>query len=245
MQLSVLPCDWGDAQLRDIKVLLIDTASHLNRLLRTPFEGAIVVMPAPPGAPPDVLYRSSPTDPFVIRLATRNTMWSQFALQFAHEFCHVLSGYERLKGNPNNWFHETICELASVFSLRRMAQRWPSHPPYPHWANYAGSLMSYAQQRLCRPEVQLPSGFTLQTWVSSREQELRKDSYQRDMNALVAYALLPIFESGPMGWNTITAFPSSSRGLADYLSDWYLSVDPADKSFVARLSDALGHTVAA
>jgi len=243
MQLSVLPYDWGDAQLQDIRVLLADTASHLNRLLRTPFTGAIVVEPAPPDAQPVTLYRSSPDKPFVIRLATRNRKWCQFAFQFSHEFCHVLSGYERLKGNPNNWFHETICELASVFSLRRMAERWPTHPPYPRWANYAVSLMSYAQDRLSRQEVQLPAGVTLQTWLSSHEEELRKDSHQRDMNSLVAYVLLPIFENEPTGWNAVSAFPSSSVVLSDYLSEWYSSVDSADKLFVARLSDALVNTI--
>ena len=77
---------------------------------------------------------------FIVRLMTihssfgysaRDRKWAKFGYQFSHEFCHVLSNYENLKANPNNWFHEAICELASVFTLRRMAERWPTHPPYP------------------------------------------------------------------------------------------------------------------
>jgi hypothetical protein len=105
--------------------------------------------------------------------------------------------------------------------------------------------MTYAQDRLSRQEVQLPAGVTLQTWLSSHEEELRKDPYQRDMNALVAYALLPIFENEPKGWNAVGAFPSSSEVIAYYLSEWYSSADSADKPFVARLSDALGYTIVA
>ena len=69
MQLSVLPSDWGEARPCDIKVLLEDTASHLNQLLRTPFVGEIHVKVAPPDdAKPRALYRCSPHEPFVIQL---------------------------------------------------------------------------------------------------------------------------------------------------------------------------------
>ena len=129
----------------------------------------------------------------------RDRQQNQYAYQFAHEFCHVLSGYEGLEGNPNNWFHETICELASVFTLRRMAERWPTHPPYPNWAGYSKHLLEYA--------------------------------------------LLPVFEEFPAGWNAIRKFPSSSRELKCYLTDWASAADPDDVPFVVRLADMLGHTI--
>ena len=223
MQLHVQQADWGDARLNDIETLLNDTASHLNRLLRTPFQGTICVVPSPPGEPPRARYREPPDAPFVIWLTARDLEWSQFAYQFSHEFCHVLSNYENLKANPNNWFHEAICELASVFTLRRMAERWRTHPPYPNWADYAAKLRDYSEKTLSRQEVQLPEGVTLQSWLSSQEESLRKDAYQREKNALVAYALLPIFESAPEGWNAIRKFPTSSGCLADYLVDWHYS----------------------
>ena len=243
MQLCVSQADWGDAQLSDIEILLKDVTSHLNRLLRTPFEGTIYVNPSPKGQPPLVSYRTSLDEPFVIWLTARNRRWSQFAYQFSHEFCHVLSGHENLKGNPNNWFHEAICELASVFTIRRMAERWPTHPPYPNWASYAKALEEYWQEHLAGQEIQLPEDITLQSWLSYHEEALRKNEYQREKNALVAYALLPIFESTPAGWNAIRNLPNSSGSLADYFVDWHSAVDPADKAFVARLSNAFNYTI--
>ena len=245
MQLCVLDGEWGDTRLADIGTLLNDTASHLDRILRTPFEGTIHVEPTPPDQPccPCTLYRSSHDDPFVIWLSARDRKWAKFGYQFSHEFCHVLSGFENLKDSPNNWFHETICELASVFTLRRMAERWPTHPPYPNWADYARALKDYWRERLSRQEVQLPEGVTLRSWLSSHERSLRKDQYQRKMNDLVAYALLPIFESVPEGWNAIRNFPTSSGCLADYLVDWHYSVDPEDKDFVARVSNTFDYTI--
>ena len=178
------------------------------------------------------MFRESAEGPFFIQLTARDRKWSRFSYQFSHEFCHVLSEYERLKNSPNNWFHETICELASVFTLRRMAEQWLSNPPYANWADYAESLASYAQERLSRKEHQLPEGITLSAWLLSEEEALRKDPYQRCKNAVVAYSLLPIFESDPTGWNAIRKLPDSSALFKDYLSNWHSQVEPIDKPFV-------------
>ena len=242
MQLYVLPCDWGIAQLNDIERVLKDTASHLNRLLRNPFEGIIHAKPSPDPIP-RTLLRTSPDAPFVIWLSVRDRLWCKFAYQFSHEFCHVLSGYEGLEGNPNNWFHEAICELASVFTLRCMAERWPDDPPYPHWADYAPAFEQYSQDLLSDPEAQLPAGKTLQAWLSSYEEMLRKCRYKRQKNALVAYALLPIFESDPSGWNAIQSLPDCSGSLKEYFAAWHSCADAADKDFIARLSKAFDYTI--
>ena len=238
----VVSGEWGVAQRTDIEKLLSDTASHINGLLRTPWAGEVHVKPAPVNdrTPRTLLPK---TDPIVIQLTSQDRRWAQYAYQFAHEFCHVLSGYEDLEGNPNNWFHETICELASVFTLRRMAERWSTHPPYPNWANYSKHFLEYAAARQKRKEVQLPIGTTLPDWLSSRESGLRKDRYQRDKNGLVAYALLPAFEKFPFGWNAIRKFPGSSGELKFYLSDWASDTDQGDVPFVVHLADILGHII--
>ena len=243
MQLCVRQTDWGEVQTSNIEELLKNVASHLNRLLRTPFEGRIIVTPTPLGGPPCTLYRESLTDPIVIHLSARDRYWCQYAYQFSHEFCHVLSGYERLRDNPNNWFHEAICELASVFTLRRMAESWITDPPYSNWASYVQALNDYVQELLSRPEHKLPEAMTLPDWLSSHEETMRKDEYQREKNAAVAYSLLPIFEHYPAGWNTIRNLPTSSGGLEEYFADWHSSVDTADKPFVVSLSQASGYSI--
>ena len=233
MQIIVDPSNWGEASLGDIEALLLDVATHIQKFFREPLEGAIVVRPAPAyDWEPKTMFRESAEGPFFIQLTARDRKWSRFSYQFSHEFCHVLSEYERLKNSPNNWFHETICELASVFTLRRMAEQWLSNPPYANWADYAESLASYAQERLSRKEHQLPEGITLSAWLLSEEEALRKDPYQRCKNAVVAYSLLPIFESDPTGWNAIRKLPDSSALFKDYLSNWHSQVEPIDKPFV-------------
>jgi hypothetical protein len=243
MKILVTPGDWGAAQPAVIEVLLLNVASQLNKNLREPFLETIKIEHVPPSEPPRAVYRHSKKDPFTIRLSARDTYWAQFAFQFSHEFCHLLSGFEELKNNPNNWFHEAICDLASVFTLRRMAVEWLMHPPYSHWDTFAPHLLAYATQYASRPEAQLPAGTTLASWMIKHEEELRKNPVQRDLNSVVAFALLPAFESEPGGWNSIRRFPTSTESLEKYLKQWHANALDSDKNFVARVASQLGHPI--
>lgn len=239
MKITIKTGEWGEAQQQDVLNLLADTASHVNRLLRQPFTGTIIVKAVPGGSNPKVQYRATTDDPFTIQLTSSNRFWCQYAYQFSHEFCHVISGYERLKHNPNNWFHEAVCELASIFTMRRMSERWLSNPPYPHWSSYAPSLADYAANVMSIPAAQLENGISLQTWLREHEDTLRTDPRLRNWNLVVSKAMLPHFEAEPGGWNAITKMPTSHHKLKAYLEDWHEAVSPEDKAFVAKLIELL------
>ena len=249
MNIAVRPNNSDNAHIPSVKALLTDTANHLNHFLRNPFSGVIEVQIASndPKAP-ITLNRYLRHEPIKVLLSASDAYWCQYVFQFAHEFCHVLTNhYEQLLGNPNAWLHETICEIASIFVLQRMARQWCNSPSISGQHGYARQFQIYADDRLGRQEIKLPSGMDLPGWLKSREKELRStdvtDDHQRLNQSLVAYILLPIFEKSPEGWNAITKFPTSTGELPEYISDWYLSVDHDDKNFVAILSDALGHKV--
>lgn len=246
IKLSVSDDDWGDIQPNEIAILLQDTAFHINRLLRSPFDEKIRVVPSQVDHP-KVLYRESPEDPHTIWISARDNDWCKFAYQFAHEFCHVLSGHENLKENPNNWFHEAICELSSMFTIRRMSVRWLTHPAFPNQKVYAASLREYGQNLLNNQDAQLPANMSLYGWLSSYENELRQipvdEKEQRNNQVLVASHLLPIFEKTPNGWNAIRKLPSCQGRFSDYLVSWYSTVDSEDQASVTRLSDAFGYTI--
>ena len=239
LEIKVVPQGWGRAPTSNIEVLLTDVASHVHRLLRCPVTDCIVVVAASgDDAVPVTHYRDGSNGPIPVQLTARDTKWAQFAYQFSHEFCHIVSNYERLRANPNQWFHEALCELASVFTLRRMAERWPTRPPYPNWADYAPSLASYADDLLDNENRRLPADLTLGHCLAAHEDQLRSDPYLRDLNAVVAYQLLPTFEAEPTGWNAVRHLPKSSGYLMEYLADWHDSVASTDKPFVKRLIGA-------
>lgn len=243
VHIVVPPSNWGEGRRVDVEELLKDTASHMFRLFRNPFDADIRVIPGPVDEDPICLYRSPTETRYTIKLSARNRCWDRYAYQFAHEFCHILSNYELLKKNPNNWFHEAICELAAAFALHCMGESWQTDPPYPNWADYADKLVEYAHRQQSRLKGKLPDGVSLHSWLLDNEDVLRENEYQREKNAVVAYQLLPIFEDTPTGWNAVRNFPTSKGYLKEYLRDWYSSVESEDKPFVERLSSAFGYTI--
>ena len=239
---------WGDdVKFENIMDLLKNTASHINQYLRSPFDETIKVYPAPVENYVPRVYPESPNGQDIIQLTARNRKWDQYAFQFAHEFCHVLSNYRQLENNKNQWFHEALCELASIFTLRSMAKQWKSNAPFPQWFDYADNLDSYAEDRLSNPNAQLPEGMSLQIWLLYNEDMSRTSNYQTDVErnkqALVADQLLPLFEKKTTGWNAIRNLPISNGYLKDYLMDWYSSVDEEDKQFVKRISEVFGYPI--
>ena len=233
---------WGGLPDSNFERLLLDTASHINRLLRSPWLGVIQVVKSERGHP-WVEYRDSRTDPINVHLAARGPIMTNYAFEFAHEFGHILTGYEDLEGNSNKWFEEALCELASVFTLRRMGERWPTDPPYSNWWDLAWQFPEYASARMNAPGVQLPPDTTLPDWLAFEEPLLREDPDQRNKSNSVAYALLPLFEERPSGWNTIRALPNSSDELGDYLAEWAAAVHPDDRQFIVDLAEILGYDI--
>ena len=77
------------------------------------------------------------------------------------------------------------------------------------------------------------------TGCLQKEDGLRKDPYQRQLNDVVAHAMLPLFESNPMGWNAVTSLPDSAERLHSYLQTWRCEVDVEDRSFVELILGVL------
>ena len=237
--------EWGDALTTNIARLLENAASHLNSDLRQPFEGNIHVMVAPLNDPtPRTLVKYSTTTDLFVQLTAKDRKWSQYAYQFSHEFCHLLVEPYAQRSGPNAWFEESLCEMCSIYALRRMAEQWTHDPPYENWATYAPHLASYANDWLGDRKHQLPAGMDICEWVASHEHELRTNPLRRDKNGVVAQALLPLFEQYPSGWNAVRALPvvrdsSNVDDLRTHIRVWQSAVDARDRQFVDELHQTL------
>ena len=100
-------------------MLLADVASHIVRELRHPYDETIRVMNLPTEDNPKIFYRRLVDFAHEVNLTAKGRKWSRFSYQFAHEYCHLLSGHERLRNNPNNWFHEAIDSVLDWDQVRR------------------------------------------------------------------------------------------------------------------------------
>jgi len=238
MLLRVRQVGWGEVTPEEIQNLLTDVTKQLLQHVQVVPDGTINIEPGSTDYP-EVRYRNFFSDPYTVFLSARNRSWSQYSYQFAHEFCHILSNYERLRLPQNKWFHECLCELASIFVLRQMALTWRVSPPYKNWVSYSDALASYAEDLIVQPTNTLPSGQNFQNWLRVNEPRLQADPYQRTLNRLVAVRLLPSFEKTPGIWRTIPFLPNSTADLQLYLEEWASACPESDRVYVHEVKAAL------
>lgn len=205
---------------------------------------------------PITLHERSREGAIVVGLAAEGYMWSRYAYQFAHEFCHALISHSndwrrlwRKTEHANQWLDEAFCETASLFSLRAMAQTWKTNPPFRNWKSYAPHLASYAQARMDNPKHRLPADTRFADWFAAELPGLRKAWSQREKNTLIAQQLLPLFEAQPTGWESLTALKLGSRevdkSLAKHLTEWHANVPAEQRAFVGKVAAVFGVTIGA
>jgi hypothetical protein len=181
-----------------------------------------------------------------VGLTARDNHWAQYSFQFAHECCHALINYsnddhELARDRPyaNLWLEESLCETASLFTLRALSRSWLVAPPYPVWRDYAPWFSAYRKERLRLPEHHLPAGMPFIVWFRANESDLRRDGTRRDRNTIVAAQLLPIFEKEPRGWGALAFFRRATdpnQSLSRQFADWRSSCPRELQQFVAKLA---------
>ena len=236
---------FGRASPADITVVLQSAGSELWRHCpRTQLDGIDVYHRIDH---PQTDFKRTPSGRVAIGLATQDTYWAQYSFQFAHEFCHTLANYSNNPGhlvryppNANLWLEESLCETASLFTLRAMSRSWRIAPPYPAWRVYAPWLNAYAEHRLALPEHHLPAGTPFVTWFRKNQSALRQNSAIRERNTIIAIQLLPLFEAEPRGWEALAFLnrgaPDANKSLVQHLAVWR-SLCPEDlRPFITRLA---------
>ncbi|MBP7949541.1 MAG: hypothetical protein KA004_07785 [Verrucomicrobiales bacterium] len=202
---------------------------------------------------PVTLYEHHADGSIAIGLSAQGTYWSQFAFQFAHEFCHALAGHSNhwqdqkdwiRKPKANHWLEESLCEVASLFALRAMAETWKVRPPYQNWRDYAGALAGYARDRLETTGKSLPEGFRFLEWMRENEPAMRRNATMREKNNIVARELLPLVERTPSVWEAVTFLQHGKRepdmSLEAKLRDWNACVPRELSGAVRAIGGAFG-----
>lgn len=239
---------WGDAPTSNIKKLCENVALHFQEHLRDAHKVSGDLTIVYRAGAPIAFYRTyfgGGPDEYKIGLTVTGLYWNNFSYQFGHEFCHIMTSHDEItKNNPNDWFHEAICELAAVWVLRQMGETWENRAPYWNWKDYRHNLTNYANDLLNRPEVQYAG--TGAEWLQEWEDALRNDdmgvfSYKRVSQ--LSYKFLDIFEENPEAWNAVRQMPASKGKLSEYMKDWYAKVDTEDQQYVEAIAEVMGITV--
>jgi hypothetical protein len=227
-----------DAPIEDVEKVLHSAAAQLWKHFSDRRLHPIVVLPK---GGPIVLYQRGKKGEYRVLLNTGGTYWAQYAFQFAHEFTHILCGYK--EGDSGTlWFEESLCELGSLYALRRMAEEWEKRPPYRNWKSFGPKLAAYAEERL--KKAALKEGVTLAKWYAEHAEKLKADGTQRELNTVVAAALLPIIEKSPGSWEAVAYWnekkTKDARSFERCLIDWRASVPEKHRSFVEEVAGRFG-----
>lgn len=190
---------------------------------------------------PITLFDRNARGEIIVKLDTHKTYWSQYAYQWAHELCHVLTGF-RNDGRENKWFEESLCELASLYAMRRMSETWEHDPPYSNWKDYRHALKNYVEKIIdSREKIKAAD---LDDFYTKHRDTLRKSSTERNLNGTIALALLPLFEEKPARWGAIRFLNTTPAGknlsLKDYFAKWHKDAPKKHQPFIAELAGYFG-----
>jgi len=230
--------DWEGAAPADVVAVLESAGSQLLR--HVPAAGRPTIAVAARGGP-IALFDRTPEGHFQVRLDTGGNRWAQYGFQFGHEICHVLCRSGRAT-RTHLWFEEALCETASLYVLRAMAEAWTEQPPYPNWRDFAPHLDDYATKRLA--ESPRPPQEPLADWYARHRDALRERPTDRDNGLAVAAALLPLFEESPERWAAIhwlnAADQPQPADFADHLAAWRNRVPPEQAGAVDAIARVFG-----
>lgn len=234
LEIEVARGDWGRTDVSEVRRVLESVAKEFLAVVDPPRD-ELRVRVVPRGGAPRVLFQRGPDGRYVIQLTARDVRWFQYAYQFSHELCHVMSNFEVRQVAEdqfevrNQWFEEALCETASLFTLKRVAGAWESHPPSRAWAGYADTFAAYAEHLMDEPHRHLLFNRSVGEWYAQNEAELSRNPYLRTRNEALASRLLPLFEERPQLWHSIIYLnpdhDSPGKEFRDYLGDWY-AADP-------------------
>ncbi len=211
--------DWGVTSLTAIHAVLTSAAGVLSEVFGTPPDAPVRV--ARWDRDPQVFYDMRP---YEIRISARDTHWCQYVYQFSHELCHAMTGFDRFKGHRHKWFEESLCELASLFVLHRLAEVWAEDPPLHVYgaSEFAPNHAIYAKG--IEEKYRTPPGIALPEWFAANIGTLEADPLRRDLNGAVAVALLDRFRRDPTLWRDCLPLnrwdPGADTTFFDYLESW-------------------------
>lgn len=237
--LRIIDEDWGGAPVADLSKVFNSATATLWKYFPNRQLEPIVVIRTRTG--PMVHFERNYRKEIVMNLDAGGLHWSQFGYQYAHEFCHILANFDN-DGRSNLWFEETICETASLFALRHMADAWRFSPPYPNWKPYASALDEYADD-VIKSREKIPS-HGLSEFYRKHADELRANPTNRTINGAIAVVLLDYFEKEPEHWESVTWMNSTPSAPDEtfefYFAKWLKAAPPRHQLFIASLRKAFG-----
>ena len=231
---------WGNGSPKDIEAVLYSACDSIYKHFSS-LEEKEPIRVISDESGPITLFKRNLRGEIIVKLNTGDRFWCQYAYQMAHEFCHILCGFKN-GSRRNLWFEETLCEMASMFALKSMAETWKTHPPYANWKSYSSAIENYLND--IELKNKLPSDTSLKDYYKKNAKTLSENAINRPMNGKVAAELLVAFETNPEHWASIHYINQGKAkkdiSFKEYLKNW-LEVSPKKHHiFIHSIARKLG-----
>ena len=240
--------NWGGARTSNIRKLCENVALHFQENLRdeNKINGKLTIVYRAAG--PVAYYRKffgGGPDEYQIGLNVTGPYWAGFSYQFGHEFTHVLHRHDKFNNgreNKNAWFHEALCEVASLWVIYEMGETWAYRAPYAIWVDWRHNLTNFANYLKNRAGV--PYNKSGAQWLREWEDKIRDEgAFTYERGAQLSYKFLPIFQEDPEAWNAVAQLPITNSKMSEYMEEWYDYVDPQDQKHVKKIAEVMGITI--
>ena len=252
LQIIVPPSNhWGNMSSKDIETLCENIVSHFEKHLRPEHEMNDTVNVHRDFNLSHVTIGADGNHKIGINLdmSIAPDAFYYFIWSFSHEICHILHDYEVTTiNNPNLWFQESICMMASIWALKSMADTWKQDSPFGQEHLFSINFDHYANALLNDPSSEYDG--TAEEWIEEYETFLREDYYRTQsftqhhyLVAGLSYKFLHIFEENPEAWNAVRKMPATKGELSEYMQDWYDNVAQPDKKYVEDIAEVMGISI--
>ena len=190
---------------------------------------------------PKVLYQRGQNNEYIIFVNIGGNYWAQLAYQFSHEFCHILSNYEK-DNDKNQWFEESLCEAISIYTIDKMSIQWKHTPPHPSWESYASSLKEYVTDLLLQEHRGRSND--LSQWYTTNKESMRNNPYLRRKNEVLGTAIYRLIKSGNFNVSSIQYLnlgkENKHKDISKKLEEWYKHSPQELKQSVLNIAQMLG-----
>ena len=214
---------WGGANIPVFVRLLRSVIEEINSLVGVHPNETLLIQPDLNRGYPECC--KLPDGSFLIFLSARgDTNWGQFVYQFAHEYCHrMINGPIDGELETTFWFEESICEMSSLFLLKRMAEFWDeiqvSTEELGILHRYAPFFSFYPRLLKYPPLITVP----LHDWLEANMPIISEPGYHRDLYRQIARVLFGLFFSYPDLWQMLPFLhrpkPAKYSGFYDFITN--------------------------
>ena len=226
--IQIYDAGWGDVLICDLYEVLYSVEKCFRSMFGKYFNNRPVwIVHLDESNPRCIRERNT------IVLTSADKSYAQHVYQFAHEYCHYQLPFSPVQ--ELRWLEESICELASLYTLRQVDKQWEAEPPYPNWQNYHSNFTKYAEDAEKNCE-----SINLDFSVEPNENlsYLRREEYDRPKNRYIALKLLPLFYRRPELWHAVPFLcrVNERRTFHLALKEWQQVSPPESRTALTELA---------